>query len=57
MLTLIEKIELASARYEPEEICELLEITSLQLLEIFGEELDEKWDKFEDIELDISEGC
>lgn len=55
-LTTSEKIELVISRYNSEELCELLEITPEQLLDVFSEELEEKWDKFKDIELDIEEG-
>lgn len=55
-LTLEEKIELVAARYDTEEICEALEITAVQLLDVFGEELEECWHKFEDIESDLEDG-
>ena len=54
-LTLEEKIELASERYDPEAICEALELTSEMLLEAYSELLDENWHKFNDIEDDITE--
>ena len=54
-LTLEEKIELVSCRYDVEEICDALEITVDQLLEVFGPELDARWHKFSDIETDIED--
>jgi len=54
-LTLSEKVELVSSRYDPEDLCELLELTSEMLLESYSELLDENWHKFEDIETDIED--
>lgn len=54
-LTREEKIELVATRYDVEEVCDALEITVEQLLEVFGEELEARWHKFEDIETDIEE--
>jgi len=54
-LTLHEKIELVASRYDPEAICDALEIESITLLEAYSELLDENWHKFEDIEDDIDD--
>ncbi len=54
-LTLHEKIELVAARFDPEAICDALEIDSITLLEAYSELLEENWHKFEDIELDIDD--
>jgi hypothetical protein len=54
-LTLEEKIEYVSERYDPDSICEHLELTSEMLLEAYSELLDENWSKFVDIEDDINE--
>ncbi|MBL4591207.1 MAG: hypothetical protein JKY96_04540 [Phycisphaerales bacterium] len=55
-LTLKEKIELVAARYDPEVICDALEIDSLTLLEAYAELLLINWYKFEDIEDDLEDG-
>jgi len=49
-LTTTEKIELVSARYDPDDIVDALELTTEQVLEAFPEVLEDKWDKFTDIE-------
>lgn len=54
-LTLTEKIELVTCRYDVEAICDALEITSEMLLESYSELLDENWHKFKDIEDDIQD--
>jgi hypothetical protein len=54
-LTLEEKIELVADRYNPEEICDALELTSLRILEEFSEDLDTYWYKFEDVEIELEE--
>lgn len=53
-LTTKEKIELVATRYDPDELCELLEITPGELLEAFNMELEEMWYKFKDIESDLN---
>jgi len=54
-LTLSEKIEAVAERCDPDFICDVLELTSLQILEAFSEELDEQWAKFKYIEEEIFE--
>jgi len=54
-LTLEEKIRLVADRYNPEEICDALQITSEQLLDQFGDLLDVYWYKFQDIEIEMEE--
>lgn len=60
-LTTEEKIEAVADRYNPEEICDALELTSQQVLEMFSEVLEERWDRFSDIEMELEEyteeGC
>lgn len=52
-LTTNEKIDLVAARFDPEAICDALELTSEQILETFTEALEENWHKFAEIEADI----
>ena len=54
-LTLPEKIDLVTARYDVEALCDALEITSEMLLESYSELLNENWHKFADIETDIED--
>ena len=54
-LTPEEKIVLVSARYDPDTVVDILELTTEQLLRAFPDELEAKWGEFDDIETDIED--
>ena len=54
-VTLTELQQNLQSRYSPDEIVELLDITSEELVDMFTERIDEKWDYLLK-ELDMEEG-
>lgn len=51
--TLQERIEMIKIRYDPDEVVEVLEITTEELMDVFGEKVLDKWDRFDHLDDDV----
>jgi len=52
-LTLEEKKELVESKFDPDELCEALDITTKELLDLFEDRLLENWVQFDYLEDDL----
>ncbi len=48
-ITLTEMADLLASRWDPDEVCEILQITTEELLDRFGHRLEEDYDRIADI--------